>query len=82
MSKPTDDRKSVRIIAFSAANEPALKTVNITTSRAVADQMAIKECLQLTAAQTQSPHHPVFMDSGGTKAGLKTIYISGYAGPN
>lgn len=80
MSKPTDDRKPVRVIAFSQSNEPALKTVNVVTSRSMADQLAIKECLQVGPSQ-MNPSIPTYMDSGGGKTGIKNIYINGYGGP-
>lgn len=77
MSAP---RKSVRVIAFAAANVHHLKTCNIVTAQQAA--VPYKEFLQLTAAQAVKGVHPTIMDSGGTVKGLPTVYISGYGGPN
>lgn len=82
MSTSVDQRKSVRVVAFNSKNVQHLKTVNIAASKPNDPHHSIKEMLQLTAAQAQVQHHPSLMDSGGTIAGLPTVFINGYAGPN
>lgn len=81
MSTHQDQRKPVRIVAQSNAQRGILKTVNIRTT-APADKHQAQECVQLTAAQAKVHDHATFMDSGGTIAGLRTIYIAGYSAPN
>jgi hypothetical protein len=78
--------KSVRVIAFAAANVQHLKTVNIITSLALDVHHSIPTFLQLTAAQAvaQAKTQPVptYMDGSAHPAGLPTIFISGYNAPS
>jgi len=82
VSTSVDQRKSVRIVAFSSKNVQHLKTVNILAVKPVDPAHVIKEHVQLTAAQAMVQHHPSLMDSGGSIKGLPTIYINGYSAPN
>lgn len=75
-------QKSCRVIAYSAKNIQHMKTVNIVTSLTGDIHHAIKQFLQLTAAQTQVQQHPTFMDGSASPKDLPTIYIAGYSGPN
>lgn len=74
-------RRTVRVVAFSAAQRGVLRTVNILTAPKTS---AHKEKLQATGAQaTANPNvFRTVMDSGGQIAGLPTIVIAGYVGPN
>ena len=74
------DFKNVRVVAN--ANLKGMRTVNIITT--TVDPKKQKHT-QLTAAQTATAAKGTIetvQDSGGQKAGLKTIFIAGYAGPN
>lgn len=82
MSTSIDHRKPVRIVAFAAKNVQHLRTVNIKSVAPSDPAHSIKEHLQVTAALAQVQHQPTLMDSGGSIAGLPTIFINGYAGPN
>jgi hypothetical protein len=76
-------QKSLRVIALNASQKGKLRTVNIiSTQAAETDKHRTKTTTQLTAAQVMIGIHETVMDSGGTVAGLPTIFISGYAGPN
>lgn len=84
MSTMTDPRDIARIIAYDARKTGTMKTVNIVTS-APRDKHNAKEHIQYTAAQVASMapgQVPVYMDSGGSVAGLTTIYCAGYSAPN
>jgi hypothetical protein len=79
-----EPRKTVRLIAASANNHTQ-DTVNVRTAKdAVNNQFP--EYLQATAAQAAAaPKNtiPTLQDSGSTNNPLfKTIFITGYAGPN
>lgn len=78
MSTWADQRKPVRIIAYAAANAPALKTVNVTTVAPV--RGLIRECIQL--AGDQGRQVPTLMAAAGVTPNLPTIYINGYTAPN
>jgi hypothetical protein len=80
MATITDHRKLVRIVAFSKANEPSMRTVNVSTV-APASRHQAKECVQLTAAQTVSGQHPTVMAAASVTSGLPTVYVNGYTGP-
>lgn len=96
MSTPIDLRRPVRVMATeSPGTRNAHETVNVITALADKDKgksqggtPVIKEHVQITAAQYNAqPNHlknqiDTFIDSGGTVAGLRTILIPGYAGPN
>lgn len=86
MTAPTDQGpKSVRIVAYAAAQVGILKSVNIITSLTGYASNAIRTCVQLTAAQVAAgiPNdYPTYMDDSANPARLPTIYISGYTAPN
>lgn len=82
MSTQTDPRKSVRVIALSATDKNVHRTVNIVTSVAGDVHHSIKPHAQVTAAQAVAGITETVMDSGGSKPGLPTIFISGYSGPS
>jgi len=82
MSTQSDQRKSVRIVAFSSKSVQTLRTVNIVATAPADPHHSVKEHTQLTAAQTMVGIHPTWMDSGGSVKGLPTVYINGYTGPS
>jgi hypothetical protein len=77
-----NDLKTVRIVASGTAGPPGLKTVNVASTQKNPGQW--ETCLQATPTQAAAKpgEIPTYIASGGYKAGLKTIYISGYSGPN
>ena len=72
----------MRVITYNAKNAGNLKTVNIVTSLPAGGQ--VKTATQQTSAVVSAnPNEfPTYMDSGGTVAGLPTVFISGYSAPN
>ena len=82
MSTSVDPRPSVRIIAFNSANVSHIKTVNVLAAKPNDPHHAIKEYLQLTAAQTQVQHHPTLMAAAANTPSLRSIYVNGYTAPN
>jgi hypothetical protein len=84
MSTPTDSRRPTRIISKAQAgrDQNEHETVNIVATKPSDPHKAIKEHVQLTAAQTKPGVHETLIDSGGTVKGLRTIYINGYTAPN
>ena len=77
-----NDLKTVRVVASGVAGPPGLKTVNVASTQKNPGQW--ETCLQATPTQTAATPEeiPTYIASGGYRAGLKTIYISGYSGPN
>jgi hypothetical protein len=73
-----------RIIAFAAANQGILKTVNVVTSLTGYSPGSIKTSLQETAAQAGgNPNtQPTVMASASLTPGLPTIFVSGYTAPS
>lgn len=85
MSTTTDQRKPIRIVAFNAKNVQTLKTVNVAAVRPNGPASEIKECLQLTAAQSVVQQTPTYMAAGApgsTVLGIPTIFVNGYTTPN
>lgn len=84
MSTPTDQRRPARVIskASAGADHSEHETVNIVSVKPTDPHHAIKEQVQLTAAQTTAGVQETLIDSGGTVKGLRTIYINGYTGPS
>lgn len=78
-----EPRKQFRLITFNSKYAGQLKTVNVSTAKQTggAVNFPYEEGLQLSAGNTVSGTHPTYMDSGGTKAGLPTVFVSGYGGP-
>ena len=75
--------KSVRVIAN--ANNKTYRTVNIVTSQPANDAHHYPQYAQVTLATVNANPPGTFetvQDSGGTVAGLKTVYIPGYTAPN
>lgn len=72
--------KSVRVVAD--AGDKRWETVNIVTSPPANNQA--EKCIQVTALQAAAANNeiPTVQDSGGSVAGLRTVYISGYTAPN
>lgn len=74
---------SWRVIAYNAKNVQHLRTVNIVTSLAADVNHAIKQYLQLTAAQaTVQQNRTVMAAPSANTPGIPTIYIAGYTAPN
>lgn len=83
MSAP-DPRPTKRIISKATAgnDQHQHETVNIVTSKPSDPHHAVKECVQITAAQAKAGVHEMLIDSAGTVKGLRTIYINGYTTPS
>jgi hypothetical protein len=58
-----------------------MKVVNVAAAPAAGDKRNQKEHVQAAAAPLKG-EYPTYMDSGGTVAGLPTIFVSGYSGPS
>jgi hypothetical protein len=73
---------NVRVVAL--GSNPYLRTVSIVTSLAGLNANEVTACTQLTAAQAAaSPNIYETVMAGPTGgAGLRTVYIAGYTGPN
>ena len=73
-----EPRKTVRIIAFSAANAKLyMGTVNVSTTKATAHEYP--EYLQ--ASGDTSHATPTVMAAASLTNGIPTIYVNGYSGP-
>ena len=73
-----EPRKTVRIIAFSAANAKLyMGTVNVSTTKASAHEYP--EYLQASGDTMHAT--PTVMAAAALTAGIPTIYVNGYTGP-
>lgn len=77
----TQPLKSLRVIAL-ASGHPEIRKVNILATNPSDIHHAIKQYLQLTAAQASVQHHETVMPTASTDKTLRTIFISGYVGPS
>lgn len=75
-----EPRRTVRVIAAHANVNKEHETVNIVTSRSIADQLSIREMIQDTRGVSDRTIKTV-LPAASTQKHLRTIYIPGYTAP-